>query len=121
VLAHPADKVGDVGVAPHPGREALERRLGAIRPGAKPHIAVHHRGVGPVGLDGHDGEAVRSNEMTGDGGSRPVELGGAVAGLAEQHNPLVGEAVEEPSEGGIVEIRQGFGRLRDQLWQALPA
>jgi hypothetical protein len=50
-----------------------------------------------------------------------VELRGAVAGLTEQHDPAVGEAVEQPSERGAVEVGERLGSLCDHLREGLPA
>ena len=62
VRAQPADEVEHVGVAPHPGREALEAAQRLARPSSSSpraaDVAVDPVGVGPVGLDGDGGEAL---------------------------------------------------------------
>ncbi len=50
-VAQPPDELDDLGVAPHPRREAPEvaqRLLGAAVVAEAPHVAVHAVGVGPV-------------------------------------------------------------------------
>jgi hypothetical protein len=52
------------------------------------------------------------DQAPGDGGARPVELGGAVGGLAQQHHLGVAEPVEQGAEGLlVVEGRQGLPLL----------
>jgi hypothetical protein len=58
VLPHPLDQRGDVGVAPHPGGEAVERRLGVGARRPVPDVAVEGGGVRPVRLGGDNREAV---------------------------------------------------------------
>ena len=88
-------------VAPHPGREALEGahaagvvddRRSALDP------AVHRRRVRPVRLDRHQVEAARLDQRLRDLGAHPVELGGAVARLADQHEPRVADPLEQRAE-----------------------
>ena len=49
------------------------------------------------------------DQALGDRGAGAVELGGAVAGLAEQNDAGIGEAVDEFGEGRIVDTGQQFG------------
>ena len=58
-------------------------------------VAVDAVGVGPVGLDRDGGEAALVDQAPGDAGSLPVELVGAVRGLADQHEPPVAHEVEQ--------------------------
>ena len=60
-------------------------------------------GVGPVGLDGDDGEARPLDELLRDAGAHAVELAGPVGGLAEQHDPRAGHPLDQRLEfsGGI--------------------
>jgi hypothetical protein len=61
-------------------------------------IAIYPRRIGPIGLDGDDGEAMVSNEFSGDRGARPIEFGRSMSRLAEKHNLSVAEAGEVFSE-----------------------
>ena len=54
------------------------------------------------------------DEMTGNGGTRPVELGCAVACLAEQHHALAGEAIEQCTEARIIKVGEGFDGFGDE-------
>ena len=85
-----------------------KRWNGGSAPGrrrAVAHVAVDRGRVGPVGLDGDDGEAVLLDQPARDRRAGAVELRRAVARLAEQHDAAVGEAVEQLPERGIVEGR----------------
>ena len=119
VLPQPADESVDLGVAPHPGREALEgaKLPLALRPVTD--IAVDGRRVRPVRLDGDNAKAVPLDQPFRDCGTGAIEFGRAVAGLAEQDHARVGEAIEDVPEGRIVDVRQRLGRSADQLRQQL--
>jgi hypothetical protein len=73
-------------------------------------MPVHRRGVGPVGLDGDEAESVLLDQAPRDRRPGAIELARAVAGLAQQHDARVGEAIERTGEGWIVYVRQGLGR-----------
>ena len=62
------------------------------------HISVNARGVGPVRLDRHEGNAVMADEPFGDGGARAIELRGPMGGFSQEHNARISEAIEEGSE-----------------------
>ena len=98
-------------------RWKARRRLAlpALRPVAD--VAVDAGGVGPVGLDRDDREAVPLDQPPRDRRAGAVEFGRAVAGLAEQDDPRVGEAVEGLGEGGIVDVRQRLGGRGDKIGQ----
>ena len=98
VRAQPADEVEHLGVAPHPGREALKaaQRLLGVRVLAGPaDVAVDAVGVGPVGLDGDAGETLLLDQPAGDQGALAVELVGAVRGLAEQDEAGVADLLQQ--------------------------
>lgn len=113
--AQPLDKVLDFLVAPHPGRESHEGRATACflgfsgglharagaRAGAPADVAVYGFGVGPVGFDGDDVEAVVFNHVFGQGGAGAVKLGGAVGAVADEEDSAVAETVQEAGEGGF--------------------
>ena len=106
VAAQPADEGFDLRVAPHPGREAAERRLLPLAPRPMADEAIDIGRVGPVGLDRDDVEAVSLDQPARDRGAGAVEFAGAVARLAEQDDPRLAEPVERAGEGGIVDRRQ---------------
>ncbi|MNR10272.1 hypothetical protein D3C85_1265150 [compost metagenome] len=76
---------------------------------------VDLRRVRPVRFDGDDAEAVFFDQSAGDRRSAPVELGGAVAGLADQHHTGVSVAVEQRAERGAVQRRQRLGVAAQQV------
>lgn len=84
----------DIGVAPHPGWDALERRLIATAPGPVPDIAIDVFHIRPVGLYRDDREAMRRDQVSGNGGVRLVKFACAMARLAEHHHPAVGQAIQ---------------------------
>ena len=61
-------------------------------------IAVDPRGIGPVGLDRDDVEAVIDDQALCDRGAGTVEFRSAVRRLAEQHHLGVTKAVEKRAE-----------------------
>ncbi|WP_243700044.1 hypothetical protein [Lysobacter sp. N42] len=83
------------------------------------HVAVDDGGVGPVRLGRHDAKAMALHQPLRDRRARPVELGRAVAGLAEQHHAAAGIAVEGLGEGRVVDVRQGLHGLADARGQAV--
>ena len=110
VFAHPAEERLDVGVAPHPGGKAAERRVRHHLVGLQPHMPVDGRRIGPVGFDRHGVEAVLFNETPGDRRAGAIEVAGPVARLAQENHARVSIAVEGLREGGIVEVRERLGR-----------
>ena len=121
VRVHPADQRLDVGVAPHPGGEALERRFRAGPRLAMADEAVDGGGIRPIRLDRDDGEAVVLDEVPSDGGTRLVEFAGAVARLPQQQHPAIREPIEQAAECRIVERGQRLCRFGDHLRQRLLA
>ena len=115
VFPQPIGEAGDVGVPPHPRGEALEGRGDPASCGPVPDVSVDRGGIRPVRLDGHDREPVPLDEMARDGCPGPVELSRAVTGLPKQHDPGVREAIEQTSERRVIEERQWFGRVGDQI------
>jgi hypothetical protein len=98
VLAQPVDELEDHGVAPHPGREALEvrKRIGAAGVVAEAaHIAVDAVRVGPVGLDRDGVEAALDDQPPRDRGALAVEVVAAVRRLAEQREAGAGEQLDQ--------------------------
>src|SRR3954454_11724957 len=84
------------------------------------YVAVDGSRIGPVRLNGDNGEAVLLDQPTRNCSTSAVELGGAVAGLAQQHDPAVTKAVEPLPKCAIVKIRERLGSLGDHFWQGLP-
>ena len=58
-------------------------------------ISVNARGVGPVRLDGDEGEAVLADKPLGDGGACAIEFRGPVGGFSEEHNAGLSEPIKE--------------------------
>jgi hypothetical protein len=87
------------------------------RPWQVANVAVDNRRIRPIRLDGEDGETMLLNEMTRNGGPRPIELGCTVARLAEQHHTLLGKASKQAAKSWIIAIRQRFGGAGDQVRQ----
>ena len=87
VRPHPTDEGVHVGVAPHPGWESLEWRLGvgADRPMA--HIAIDGGRVWPIGFDRHDRKAVLLDQPASDRRTGAIELRCAVAGPRRAARP----------------------------------
>src|SRR5918993_1829376 len=79
VQAQPLDECGHIRIAPHPGRKSLEGWLGFDPSGTVPYKAIDRRRVRPVCFDGYDRKSVLFDQMTCDGGTRLVELRGAVS------------------------------------------
>lgn len=75
-------------------------------------------GVGPVGFDGDNGEAVMLDQMSGDGGAGAVEIVGAVAGFADQYDLGVGEAIEHLAKGRAVLGGQRLGVMTQDVGNA---
>ena len=121
VPAHPVDEFHHVGIAPHPGREALKRRLGRGSRRAMAHISVHRRRIGPVRFHRDNGESVFLDQVAGDRCSSAVEFRGSMAGLAQQHHTAIGIAVEQPAESRIVKIRQRLPGGGNHVGQTLSA
>ena len=94
-LLQSVEELSDLTIAPHPGWEAGKHRFRQHRPGQTAHIGVVHRGIGPVGFDPHDIEAMAVDQHLGDARPRLIELGGAMRGLAEKHDSAIAEALDE--------------------------
>jgi hypothetical protein len=98
--AQPAREVDDVGIAPHPGQEALKAAQRLLRVGVRAgtlDVAADAVGSGPVALDRHLYEAALGDQAARDPGPPAVELVRAVAGLAPQHQARVADALESAS------------------------
>lgn len=74
-----------------------------------PHVAIDGLGVGPVGLDGDDVEAVVGDEVFCQLGAGGVEFRGAVGGVADEDD-FGGRSQE--GGGELVEGGGGFGEGR---------
>ena len=85
----------------------LPRRLAA-------HVAIDDCGVGPVGLDGDHGKAAAQDELLRDPRAHPVELRGAVRGLAEQDDLRVADPFEQAVERCILDARDRLGAFCDE-------
>ena len=108
----------ELGVAPHPAGKARETVV--LAPDAAvAHEAVEVGGVGPVGLQRHDPEAVPVDQASGDRRARPIEFRGSMRPFAEQHHPGVGEDIEGRAKGGVVERGKRPGGVPHGLGQAV--
>src|SRR5262249_15385476 len=97
VVAEPADKIEDVGVAPPPRWKTLEaceriHGIGVVAPSAN--VAVDSIGVRPVGLDGDRIEALLDDQALRDLGPLPVELMRSVRRLANEHETSIADQLE---------------------------
>ena len=75
------------------------------------HVAIGCGGIGPVRLDGNDCETVGLDQALRDRRAGAIKFGCAVAGLAQQDDAAIGEAVKELSESGIIEPGQRISRF----------
>ena len=114
VLAQPTHERVHVGISPHPGGEAPERRFGISARGLVPDMPIDSGRIRPIRLDRDHGEAVLLDQPAGDGGARAIELAGAVARFAEKDDARGAEPVKEPPECRIVERRQRLGRFANE-------
>ena len=96
--AQPIDKPQHLLVAPHPGRETLEDRAHLGRRGEVADIAVDAGGVGPIGFDRDNAEAMIDDQAPRDRGAGAVEFRRAVRRLAEQHDLGVTKSIEKRAE-----------------------
>jgi hypothetical protein len=76
-------------------------------------VVIDPRGVGPVGLDRDDLEAAPRDQLLGDPRAHPVELAGAVGGLAEEDDPRIADAIEEAREIRGLDRVDRLGGLAD--------
>jgi hypothetical protein len=110
VRAQPAHEVEDVGIPPHPGREAFEasKRLFGVRvAGLAADVPIDAVGVGPVGLDGDGPESLFDDQALRQDRPFPVELVSAVGGLPDQDERAVSDAFED----GIVIVEGSCERF----------
>ena len=87
VLPQPAHEIAHFDIPPHPGRKPRKRRPLGRRILKMPHVMIDSRRVGPVGFDRDKAKALFDDEIAGDALAHPIEFGGAVGRLAEQHDP----------------------------------
>ena len=98
VRAQPAEPARDLGVAPHPAREALEigeRRVDRVRAAFALRPAARTQCRRPVGLDGDRVEAAPLDQPARQIGAQPVELFGAMRRLAEQHEARIADRIDQ--------------------------
>ena len=119
MLAQPACERLDIGVAPHPGREAPKGGLRVLSRRLVADVAVDRGGVGPVRLDRDDREAMLLDQPPRNRGARAVELRRTVARFAEQDDTGTGEPIERFAEGRVGGIRQRFRRFADARRQSI--
>jgi hypothetical protein len=121
VRAQPLDEIDDVGVAPHPRREAAEvaeRRRSARLGAHAANMAIDAIGVRPVRLDCHCREALLDDQPLRDRRAQPVELVRAVRRLAQQHVVRIADQVEQRVEVArlvaqrLRELAQPVGEVR---------
>jgi hypothetical protein len=97
-VAQPPGELRDLGVAPHPDREAAEVLQGLLG-GAVVRLcayeAVEPVGVGPVGLHGYRSVAGLRYEALGDRGPFGVELVRAVGGLPEEGEAALRRSLDQ--------------------------
>ena len=115
VVAQPLHELVELLVAPHPGREAGERLPLLRRHIAVAHVVVNAGGVGPIGLDSDDVEAFALDERLGDPRAHPIELGGPVRRLSEEHDAGVADSIHQRVEGGILHLAELLGLLGQLL------
>ena len=72
-------------------------------------------GIRPVGLYGHDVEAVLLDQPLGDGGAGSIEIAGAMTGFTDHHDSRIGIAIEHLTKGRRVQFRQRLGVLAQKL------
>jgi hypothetical protein len=80
-------------------------------------IASDAARIGPVGLDGDDREPARADELLGDAGAHPVELGRAVGRFTDQHQPRSGQTAEQHAKIVAVDRLERLGDLPDEVGQ----
>jgi hypothetical protein len=73
--------------------------------------------IRPVRLDRHDAEAVVLDQVLRDGRPRPIELGCAMRGLAEQHDPGIPEPAEMRPKFSVLRARQWLSILPQEFGQ----
>ena len=111
-LLQPVEELCHLSVAPHPRWEAGEDGFGQHRTGQAAHVGVVHRGIGPVGLDGDDVEAMPIDQHLGDARPRLVELRGAMGRLAKHDDATTAEPLDQIAQ--LVQIAEGLRGLRHE-------
>ena len=93
--AQSAEEFVDFAVAPHPPREARKWSLSGGRCVALAHVGIVGGSIGPVGLNGNDGEVMQGDQPFRDPAASFIELGGTVRGFTKQDELAIGIAVRE--------------------------
>ncbi len=117
MVAQPVDELGDLPIAPHPGRKALEAFLDPVRRFLPAHMAVDPRRIRPVRFGRDDGKSVALHQPSGDRRPGSVELGRAMTGLADQYDAGIGEAIETIGKTFVVRRGQFHGMAPQLLNQ----
>jgi hypothetical protein len=98
MLAQPANEIEDIGIAPHPLREAFKPGEGIdavhVRPFAA-HIAIDAVGVGPIRFRRNGVESLLINQALGDESAFAVEFVRPMTGFAEQNKTGVAHHLDE--------------------------
>jgi hypothetical protein len=110
-IAQPPDEVENVGVPPHPGREAAKAaeridRIGVVARSRD--VAVDAQGVGPIGLSGDRAEAFLFDQALRDLGALAIELVRSVRGFTDEDATRVSDLLNE-GRIGIFGVREGVG------------
>src|ERR1019366_3103277 len=115
VRAQPVDEVVHLLVAPHPRREARERReLERRATGTAEHVVVDPGSVGPVALHRDEVEASTGDELARDARAHAVELARAMRRLAQQDEARVADSIDERVERRGLDVVDPIGRFADE-------
>jgi hypothetical protein len=114
VSMQPRHEGADVLVAPHPARKPLERVERALRVvvvgRVAAHVVIDAQCIGPVAFDRDGSKPVVLDQPARERGAVVVELVRAVRRLADHHDALVGDEVDEP-----IDVLLAMQRPRDRL------
>ena len=80
-------------------------------------VAIDAARVGPVGFDRDDPEPALADQLLGDAGAHPVELGRAVGRFSDQHQPRARETLEQRPEILALDRLQRLGDLPNEAGQ----
>ena len=113
VPAQPVREFQHLGIPPHPCREPAKAVAQLWSRCLVAHIVIDPSGVGPIGLDRHEGEAMPFDQSAGDRVASALEFRRAMGRLAKKDDACVGEPIKDCSEG--FGVRRIGNRLRRRL------